>query len=69
LNNCGVERRLYHSSGLGYGYERASSNREDGRLQATCRTRRNVSHRLKSRQLHKAGIARLCSIQSTHRNM
>jgi hypothetical protein len=31
--------------------------------QATCRTRRDSSHRLKSRQLHKAGIARLCSIQ------
>jgi hypothetical protein len=36
---------------------------QDGRLHAACRTPRDVSYRLKSRQLHKAGIARLCSIQ------
>ena len=49
--------------GAGHEMKEGSSDREKRRFRTTCQACRDVSHRLKSRQLHKAGIGRLCSIQ------
>jgi len=49
--------------GAATGMKEGSSNHEERRFHTTYQACRDGSHRLKSRQLHKAGIGKLCFIQ------
>jgi len=55
--------------GAATGMKEGSSNHEERRFRTTYQACRDGSHRLKNRQLHKAGIGKLCFIQPTRKNM